>query len=174
MFQVLYFQGLVSSFSVANNVDMYENEEEIAQARVRLLKRMDHNGELETLWWWTSADISVLKFKESEREEDGIVVEGCSLLQSSVTAVRGYSAEECTETLTLVRTEVGEQSLQDFLGYHRTEKEGSYVERAFMFLVSSILSWDFHMLFNEKEKYGAYRQVVYADTYRRTVEPAKW
>lgn len=70
VFQVLRFQGLVLSFSVANNVDTNKNKENLAQTEENFLKRMERTVKLEILCCRMSADVSVLRFQGGEREEE--------------------------------------------------------------------------------------------------------
>lgn len=69
---------------------------------------------------------------EGEREEDEIVVESCSLLQSKFLAVHSCSTGESVKTLTVFRNEVQEQLFPDFLVQNPRQKVGNYVEGSVM------------------------------------------
>lgn len=89
---------------------------------------MEGSEELGISWQKTCTDVSLLQFKEGEREEHEIVVGERPLLQNGVPAVQDNSAGESAQTLALFRDEVREQVLRDFLGHDQKRRNGSYLE----------------------------------------------
>lgn len=119
-------------FSMASDMDLREEKDEIAQGREKILKVVYGSVELDKSYKRTFAGVSLLQFKKEKCEKDKIVVKEALFLQSRVPTVQGYFAEENSETLALSPIEIEEQVLRDFLGYDPIWKDGSWVEGTIM------------------------------------------
>lgn len=80
------------------------------------------------------------EFKEGEPEEDEIVVEEWSSLQSEMPTGQGYSDGESVEILKMSPNEAGGQVLHYFLDYDPKIEDESYAERANM-SIARLAAW---------------------------------
>lgn len=69
-----------------------------------------------------------MQFKESEREEDEIVIVERPFLWAKSLAVQQYFDREIDETLTLFLNDFAEKDLRASMGYYPEGKDASYAE----------------------------------------------
>lgn len=108
---------------MTRHMNLRGNKQEVKHEQEKLLKMAERSQELRVSWCRTFAYLSLLQFKEWEREKYDVIVNELSLLPSSGSAVQGYSAGKSYATLKLFPSEVVGHVLRDFLDYNLKRKD---------------------------------------------------
>lgn len=98
LLQLLGHQRLLLGFQGASELDLRVKKEEIVQVQEKLLEKVECSEELGKVCCRTCPNVLCLQLKTGESDEDEILVEEISPLQSGVSAVSLYSDAESTET----------------------------------------------------------------------------
>lgn len=78
------------------------------------------------------------------------MVEACSLFQGRLPVVQGDSARESADTLTLLRSKLGNRRCKTSRTTHGQRRMEAMWKEHFCRLAGLNLSWDLRMLFNKK------------------------